>query len=205
MGFEIQLFGIPVWISVWSLLLGAFFCLHAFAYISKRTPNLSTERYVFAAASAAVAAILSIGAHEWAHAIVAKWVGVEIVGAGLTGWGAYVLPEVALSETTPWKEIVIALAGPAMNFLIGAITAVPVYLLRKSLLENTIRYVSYINISLGWLNLLPINILDGGKVLHGFLWAALGNAKLASILMIPISTAVFIFWFLRKRGKHLED
>jgi Zn-dependent protease len=207
----IELFGIPVRISFGIILIGLWLWLDVISYIREQTQitQIRTIRECLFAGMATVLVLVSICLHEVAHAVVAHMGGVKIVEAGFAGFFAYVLPEIPLSQISPWKEIVIALAGPAMNFLIAAIFVVPVKIWGESLAENTFQYIAYINIRLGRLNLLPVIVLDGGWALHGFLrLLSIGDPHLSSLMFVATAGSVLYLILFRKKkslGDRLES
>lgn len=142
-----------------------------------------------------------------AHAAVANMMGIKITEAGLSLVYAYVRLEVPLSETTPLVEFLVAIAGPIANLLVAGLFAIPVRVFGESLGENTLQYVSYINIRLFRLNLLPIAVLDGGKATHAIIWSIVGNSDFAWYGTLAVTVVFLIYLFLTRKRKRrgLED
>jgi len=207
MGFEIQIGGVPVWISAWSLLLVLLIALDANIYIKRMFTCSNRNLYFFAALAAAFITLASVFLHEVAHAVAAKFFGITIVEAGIGAVYAYVSPDTPISQVSPLAEIVISAVGPLTNFLLAGILALPVWLLKESLVENTLQYGSFTNIQLGKLNLIPIFAFDGGKITHGILWWLTGSSDKAAILSFLVTsvTIIVLVFFRKKRGKKLED
>ena len=115
---------------------------------------------------------LSILVHEFGHALVAKWFGwhPHIVLHSFGGYAAYQPGW----DNTAGKSILIALAGPFAGFIllgipsIGGLVAVGVWGLPSyrvfDFLPIVLKYLSWINIVWGVINLLPVFPLDGGRV-----------------------------------------
>lgn len=162
-----DVFGIPVTIDPWTLIVYVIIALDAGIYVYKCWNREKKWAYIFVGAGLSLFTLLSVALHEIAHGLVTVWCGGTITQAGFTWWGAYVQTGQNLTDVNPWVEIAIAFAGPAMNFILAGIAAYFVWLYGESLWENSVQYFSYINIRLGRLNLLPIIALDGGKVLDG--------------------------------------
>lgn len=125
-----------------------------------------------------VVCFVSILAHEMGHALVARWLGCHVmeVALYLLGGVAVYLPG---RRHSPGKEILIALAGPAADFLLWGLM---VFALEDpilsfidnrfdpkvvDLIEFGVNRWESINLIWGLVNLLPILPLDGGHVLKG--------------------------------------
>ena len=95
------------------------------------------------------------------------------------------------SYRNPIREGKIAIAGPSANLVIGVIL-LPVLLFAHlgSLARVDIYYLTYINIWLGFFNLIPIPPLDGSKV---FAW---DRRNWAVIFAIAAALVVYFFLFL---------
>ncbi len=125
-----------------------------------------------------VVCFVSILAHEMGHALVARWLGGDVLEAAL-----YLLGGVAVylpgRRHSPGKEILIALAGPAAGFILWGLM---VYVFQDpimsfvekrfdpkviDLIDYGISRWNFINLIWGLVNLLPVLPLDGGHVLKG--------------------------------------
>lgn len=100
-------------------------------------------------------------------------------GLPVFGW-AKPVPVNAGALKQPVKDMFwIAFAGPLSNFclsLAGTFLLIPLYFLSSvfagvslSVLTGTVEVFIYINLLLGFFNLIPLHPLDGGKVLARFL------------------------------------
>jgi Zn-dependent protease len=116
--------------------------------------------------------------------------------AFMFGW-AKPVPVAAWRFPNPRRGMmVVAAAGPAMNFVLawlGMLSLHVLPLLPRSWLGAAISFVSYFllaNIVLGLFNLLPVPPLDGGRIMVGLLperaalvWARLERAGIAIVLI----------------------
>lgn len=209
-GFVISVNGLPVAVSWWAFLLALLLGLNAYGYIKHMYPRDSKLHYFQAAAIATILTMASLALHEIAHAKVAGWFGIKTVEAAFTGWGAYVvLPD--LEKASPWAEMIICLAGPVANFLIAGIAALAVWRYGESLFENTVQYVAVINYRLGKLNLIPLAVLDGGRIFHGALRLVVsGDAAMIATLLLSLALVTYYLFFRKRRGapavrKSFED
>lgn len=96
------------------------------------------------------------------------------------GWGKPV-PIDPFNLRNPRRDSAfISLAGPASNFLLAIVLAavlrfLPIINLNLAIFNLFLSPIIIMNIMLGVFNLLPLNPLDGGKILIGFLPADLAN------------------------------
>ncbi|MBI4407711.1 MAG: site-2 protease family protein [Candidatus Kerfeldbacteria bacterium] len=147
-----------------------------------------------------VAVLLSIGWHEFSHALAGYWQGddtaqragrltanpfahIDWMGFGLIllvgfGWGKPTPFNPYNLKFRKWGSTVVALAGPAANFVMAAI-ALSIYrglgytalswTGSSNLLEVFLLFMAELNIMLGVFNLIPIPPLDGSKLLYALL------------------------------------
>ncbi len=204
---ETTLFGIPVFVSVWTLVLVLLMMFEAVLYINRQMPDESGVSYVAMGIVASVLTVASVALHEISHAVAAELVGVRIVKAGISWWGAFVMPEATFAQIDPLKGFIIAFSGPLANVVIALLCLVPVVVLDESLVENTIQFLSYINIKLARLNLLPVLVLDGGKVVYSLVRLLGGSVGFANWFVIGTTILTLGYYLLvRKKGQEeIED
>lgn len=134
----------------------------------------------------AIALVISITIHEFAHAWMADRLGdptpryqgrvtldprshldpigtIAILLVGF-GWGRAVMFD-PYNLKDPVKDTAkIALAGPASNLILALVLAFLVAILPTAGLALAIEFIIYINVMLAIFNLIPIHPLDGGKI-----------------------------------------
>ena len=126
--------------------------------------------------------------HEFAHIAAAFKFGVPIEKVELQPFGITAkLKEHYIKE--PYKEIFIALAGPAFNFFAASVCHI---LIRHHSLDLT--YIMWLNLSMAILNLLPCLPLDGGRVVKALLTDNWGIVKAFNtmIRLTKIMTAAIL-------------
>ncbi len=134
--------------------------------------------------------------HELGHSIVAQLFNIPVREIVLLPLGGVAL--IAKSPEKPWHELLIAVAGPAVNVLIAALLllvtgGIGVDLMNVNALLATLRepslttmliWLLFANISLVVFNLIPAFPLDGGRILRAVLAMGLGNARATRIASI---------------------
>ena len=108
-------------------------------------------------------------AHEFGHSLVARSQGIPVRNITL-----FILGGVAQLERepdSPGREAWMAIAGPLVSVVIGAVTLGAAYVLPGP--EQVVAVLAYLgvtNLALVVFNLLPGFPLDGGRVLRALLW-----------------------------------
>ncbi|MGE5449909.1 MAG: site-2 protease family protein [Methanomassiliicoccales archaeon] len=142
-----KLLGIPVRISLGFLVLAVL--------------------YAAAGLMAPLAAVITgLFMHEMAHAVVAVFFGVKVTRVELLPFGGQAVIE-DIMALRPEKEIMVALAGPAVSLLLAGVA----YFWRQVPLVNTFLLA---NLFLALFNLLPALPLDGGRLMRSALSTIFG-------------------------------
>ncbi|RME51786.1 MAG: CBS domain-containing protein [Caldilineae bacterium] len=148
------------------------------------------------AAGAVLLLFVCVALHELGHALAARGLRVEVRGITLLPIGG--LAQIEGLSQTGWRELVIALAGPAVNFVLALVLGdLFLALWGPSLVEGFFRspdtvlagilrsifnganlialmaYLTTANLLLAVLNLIPAFPMDGGRVLRALLSLAL--------------------------------
>jgi Zn-dependent protease len=133
--------------------------------------------------------------HELGHALMARRFGIETMDITLYPIGG--VARLERMPRAPGAELLIALAGPAVNFAIiaallaiGALGAVGP---SEGLLGGFLDYLIVMNLALGLFNLIPAFPMDGGRVLRAGLSGWLGRARATSIAASIGRTLAFLF------------
>lgn len=167
-----RLFGIQ-FTANWSWLL-LFALLVYVGYSSFRGLRLGfsqTELWLLAVI-AAVLSVLSLYAHELAHALMARAYGIPVrtISLFLLGGMAHITRE----SPSPRAEFLIAIVGPLSSIGLGVVGLVLNWGLSGIAPGVAVLglWMAMMNIPLGIFNLVPAFPLDGGRVLRGMLWFA---------------------------------
>ncbi|MEQ1571462.1 MAG: site-2 protease family protein [Myxococcota bacterium] len=153
-------FGIPLRIHwSYSLLVGG---LMAWGFVKGGAPALGASAFL------AVALSVSVVLHELGHALAARRFGIGTDNITLYPMGGVASLERMPEE--PDQELVIALAGPAVNIALAAIGGWGWMLTDHRLALGFV----LMNLFLGLSNLLPAFPMDGGRVLRALLAKRMG-------------------------------
>jgi stage IV sporulation protein FB len=125
--------------------------------------------------------------HELGHALTARRYGVETREIVLYPFGGVA----RMDRIPPGKaELVIALAGPAVNLVLAALLGIALLGLRADTPDAPLKIVTegavvwqllYVNLSLFVFNLIPAFPMDGGRVLRAALAIGLGETRATNI------------------------
>ncbi len=134
--------------------------------------ELSTATHWIMGLSAVLGLFASVVLHEFGHAMMARQVGLSIRGITLFFFGG--VAEMDSEPPSPAAEFLVAVAGPAVSFLL-AVGSFVVYGLLWGVAVSpaalgVIEYLGIINLMLLVFNLVPAFPLDGGRVLRSILW-----------------------------------
>jgi Zn-dependent protease len=163
---DIQVSWPPVFLFVAWFLAGAFF--------PRVYPGRALALYWLLGFVASFLLFASLLAHEFGHAVVARWRGLLVHRVSLFVLGGLV--EIDFLDSGPDDELLVALAGPATSLAMGGIFAI-FWLVARPLgfyVAGLATYLTFCNVLLAGFNLMPGLPLDGGRVLRAGLWRLLG-------------------------------
>jgi len=161
MNMQFQLFGIPVRVQPFFLLIAALI-----AATWSQGPGDWLTRFII------VVPIVFVGvlAHEYGHAFAGRAYGlsprIDLHGfGGLTSW------EGSGRALTPGRSILVSFAGPLVGIVAGGAAFVAMGALgpsEDSTLEFALTVFVFVNLGWGILNLFPMMPLDGGNIMASF-------------------------------------
>jgi Zn-dependent protease len=129
----------------------------------------------------------SVLLHEFGHALMARRFGIETEDITLYPIGG--VARLRRMPRAPGAELLIALAGPAVNFaIVGALMGLGFLGLDQVLFDaglvgmvEFLERLVYVNLVLGLFNLIPAFPMDGGRVLRALLSGVMDRAQATSI------------------------
>jgi Zn-dependent protease len=119
---------------------------------------------------AVLVAFASVLLHELGHAVTARRLGVPVAGIELHFFGG--TAKMVGQPKTANDEVLIAAAGPAVSFVLGAlglILGVGTGALGLHAAAMLFEYIGWINLIIGVFNLVPALPMDGGRILRALL------------------------------------
>jgi Zn-dependent protease len=126
----------------------------------------------------------SVLLHEFGHALTARRFGIGTVDITLYPIGG--VARLQRMPRAPGAELLITLAGPAVNFAIATVVFAlllvgGVFLDLSWSFDSFLGQLLIINLGLGLFNLIPAFPMDGGRVLRAVLSTRLGRARATRI------------------------
>lgn len=194
-----RLFGIPIridpsWILIFLLLTYQLATIVFPIELGMRfRRGIAYDLYALAVI-ASLLLFVSVLAHELAHALMARWRGVSVLGITLFIFGG--VAQISDEPDSPATEFWIAIVGPLISFVL-AILAAGVWIWMQALesigafqrtplqwgwiyVAVVAFYLAQANLLLAVFNLLPGFPLDGGRVFRAIVWALSKNQKRAT-------------------------
>lgn len=171
--------GVPVG-AHWSVLVAVamFATLLASAVLPEAAPHQSQGGYWIAGCITSVVFLVTLLAHELAHAVAARHYGMVV--KRITLWMLGGFTELDGEPPSARADAIIAGSGPATSVVIGLATgAVAFWLDSASLPVVALAWLAGVNLLLGVFNLMPGAPLDGGRLLRAFMWWRTGDRRRA--------------------------
>jgi Zn-dependent protease/CBS domain-containing protein len=173
-----SIFGIPIYIdSSWLVIITLMTVANGFEFAT-RFANQLPEVLAFSAGLAmALLLFASVLLHELGHSLAARSQGIQVNSITLFIFGG--IAAIDRESKTPEEAFQVAIAGPAVSFMLFVLLAVVGKILPDlsflSLLKLLVLDLSRINLVLGLFNLIPGLPLDGGQVLKAAVWKLTGD------------------------------
>lgn len=178
-----RVLGIEVVVDPSMVLLVLLLSWSLFARFDNAYPEASNRELLLLAIGGGVLFLLSVLAHELSHSVVAVRRGLDVRRIRLFIFGG--VSEIETEATTPREEFVIAFAGPAASMLVGAVLVLIAWPLSGALAAMLL-LVGLMNLLLAVFNLIPGLPLDGGRVLHAFVWKRGGDRSRATRVAVNV-------------------
>jgi Zn-dependent protease len=159
-------------------------------------PDMGLGAYVVALAYA-VLLLISVLAHEAAHAVVATRSGYRVQRVVADLWGGHTAYD--SSGARPGASALVAVAGPAANALLALVGWLVMPSVNGDITSLLIGAVVYTNAFVAAFNLLPGLPLDGGSLVESLVWRITGRREsglIAAGWCGRVVTVLVVLWFL---------
>jgi Zn-dependent protease/CBS domain-containing protein len=177
-----RLAGIDIFVHFTFLILLGWIAVGSFVATGDAVAGLSALLL-----TAAVFAIIVL--HELGHALAARYYGIPTRDITLLPIGG--VARLERMPDKPVQELVVALAGPAVNvvlagvfFALMVVQGIAAPELSLSFTGNLIEQLFLINVGLAAFNMLPAFPMDGGRVLRALLAMPLGRSRATQIAAV---------------------
>lgn len=190
-----RVLGAPV-VLAWSWFLAAGIITLLFTpWVRGVRPDLGTGAY-FVAFAYAVLLFFSVFLHEVAHAVAARAYGHQVVAIELDVWGGHT-SFTNVQHEAPRRSaatgIVISIVGPVVNLVLAGLGFLTFSLVPDgSVAWLLLIAVTFANVALGIINLLPGIPLDGGRALESLVWRVTGNRNKGTIVASWVGRGVAV-------------
>lgn len=179
-GFSLgRIAGVPIILAYSWFIIALFIVLVFGPQVAARFPDLGFGAYLVAF-SYALLLLFSVLVHELAHALSArfyKWPTSKIV---LNLWGGHTQFE--NFSASPGKSLVVAMAGPAANFLLAAAGFLVTPLTEEfTVARLLVDIFVWANFLVALFNVLPGLPLDGGRIVESAVWKATGSQEKGTV------------------------
>lgn len=182
-----RLLGIPLRINPsWMVIFAAVTYFLIAGGFPARYPLWSPVTYILAGLITSVLFFVSVVLHELAHSVVARTLGIPVHSITLFVFGG--VAQIARDPVLPAGELLMAAIGPLTSFWLAVIFA-GIWAVARPLHEPTMAlagWLAWLNLSLGFFNLLPGFPMDGGRVLRSLLWWATKNRAVATRVALSV-------------------
>ncbi|MGO4804953.1 site-2 protease family protein [Arthrobacter sp. 2MCAF15] len=171
--------GIPVFLAYSWFIIAAFTVIAYGPVLQSNNPRLGVTAF-FVAFAYALLLLISVLAHELAHALTAKifhWPTEKIV---LNLWGGHT--QFQSFTASPGRSVLVAMAGPAANFVLaGAGWLLLSFGDLRGVGDILANIFVWANLLIGIFNVLPGLPLDGGRLVESAVWKVTGSQEKGTI------------------------
>jgi Zn-dependent protease len=169
--------GIPLYVSTSWVWIAALYVWSQYNYLTlDQGVAAGSAEAVFLAIFAAALFFASILAHETAHAVMARGLGLPVRGVTLVFWGG--ATETRSDIRGPLGEFLVAFVGPATTLALSGVFWVA-HILTTGVISEIVGYLAWLSLIFAALNALPGFPLDGGRMLLAVVWGFTKNRRTA--------------------------
>jgi Zn-dependent protease len=191
-----RIIGVPIVVAPSWVLSVAIIVALGIPVITDVVPGTSTSVAVLVSILLGILLGLSVLAHELGHCLLARLLGIDVLGVRLYLLGG--VSELGRAPRTPRDEALIAAAGPAVSAVIAGICWAFLGATRIGTVSWLFVFLLALsNLVIALFNLLPALPMDGGRVLRAGVWRAFGNRRAgtrAAVVGGYLIAAALVVW-----------
>ena len=190
--------GVPVYIAPSWLVIALVIVVIVGPPLARERPDLGVLAYAVGALQA-VLLLVSVLAHEGAHAAAARAAGLPVVRIVANRWGGHTAME--SGRSSPGNMAGVAFAGPLANALLALAAWLVLGAVPGDLPSRLAEGFVVVNAALAAFNLLPGMPLDGGQLVESAVWKVTGNRNTGSVAAGwcgRILTVLVVLWFVAR-------
>jgi Zn-dependent protease len=190
-----RIFNIPIGLDYsWFLIFILLTWSLASSYYPAEFKNWTAVQYWVIGAATALLLFVSVLLHELGHSVIALRYKIPVRSITLFIFGG--VAQIAAEPPNAAAEFWIAIAGPIVSFALAGLFGLAQSVVTSlSPLLALMKYLAYINASLGLFNLIPGFPLDGGRVFRAVIWGISRNFRRAT-LVAATTGRIFAFFFI---------
>ncbi len=191
-----RVLGIPIGLDYsWFLIFALLTWSLAASYFPAEFKNWPLAQYWIVGALTAIMLFVSVLLHELGHSVVALRYRIPVRSITLFIFGG--LAQIGTEPPNALAEFWIALAGPLVSFGLAALFGMLEPLARGwSPLLALVKYLAYINGTLGLFNLIPGFPLDGGRVFRAIVWWTTHSLRRATLIAASVGRFIAYLFIL---------
>jgi len=185
-----RIFNIPIGLDYsWFLIFILLTWSLASSYYPAEFRNWPTIQYWVVGAITAILLFASVLLHELGHSLVALRYKIPVRSITLFIFGG--VAQIAAEPPSASAEFWIAIAGPAVSFTLAALlTLAQPFSAGFAPLFALVKYVAYLNGTLGLFNLIPGFPLDGGRVFRAIVWGLTHSLHRATMVAATVGRII---------------
>jgi len=185
-----KVFGIEIRLDYsWFIIFALFAYYFGFDYFPRVLSGLNGGLLALITIITVILFFTSVLIHEMSHSLVARRRGTSVKRITLFIFGG--MAEIEKEPETPYREFVMAIAGPTASFVMGIIFGVIwIFTVNIAPIREPVKYLAIINIVLGVFNMLPGYPLDGGRVLRSIVWRVTGNLERSTFIASTVGRVI---------------
>jgi Zn-dependent protease/predicted transcriptional regulator len=175
-----KILGIPFGVNNSWFIIFALITLSLSTHYAHLHPQWTQAEHLFFGAATSILFFASILLHELGHSVVALHYGIPVKSITLFVFGG--VAQIGKEPESPRQEFNIAIAGPIVSALLGALFY-GVMLLAQGASAGIAalgEWLGQINLMVAVFNLLPGFPLDGGRILRSVVWKSTGSFERAT-------------------------